>query len=894
MIYNLTSGTRRTLTRLVTIFLISFLIFSAFPLGTYADEIDSDTVSGSLSVSLDIPADTLEPYLKKFQEKYPRVSLKYETRSNYDSEISKELDLNTVEQDVITIPSSFPAGKLYNHFLKYDDLSEMQKHYKYMSLSANNKNVVYGVPAYMRVYGFIYNKRIFREAGIQSLPESPSKFIDCLHDIDTRTNAIPLYVDLTDNSSLKTWCVFPFIEMTGDASYKYNRFLYTRNPFSEGQNIFKVYNMLYYAVKRGYTEPEPKTGSFRQACTMLNSGKAALLAGDSEMLQNVIDAGKNGDDIGFMPFPNRVNGVQYSTISAGPQYGININTQNPKASKAFVKFMIDESGLAEDTANVSVKKTSPLGKYFENFTGSVITSSDPGSVENTAAYEHFLSGIDFEDTSFAREVINTALGESRYKSFTQLMMNANKSWESRRSAKFAANAGNTGNELWSENNKDSKVKVILSESESAFLKRTPIITVGYVDSNEPYIFKRENKVYGLVPDILSFITKETGLQFHYTEFDNRLKLVNALNRGEIDVSAYEPDTEKVRQQTNPYGTYSLLMIYGKDFDRNNLSANTEVKVTGQTFTYLARLHNTIYADNPREAVKQVLEGKGDYTILNNYTGSCMFSLFDSPDIHSEPVTFEGNAAFGFSGKAAPEIRSIINKYLMSLPDSTKESMLLVNMEARPDFSLKRYFAQHPMLVVAISTSVALLVIAIVLVFSLLAIHSSKSRTEHDPLTGVYNREGLHRYVEKRSKKYDVRSMAFFIFDLDNFKSVNDTLGHAGGDAVLKFFAEIINRFDDPDWVPARIGGDEFVAVAINHDEAFLRHRIEFIIRELDREFRFNGMSHHISASCGGVLASREMSLEEGYHNADTVLYKRKRAGKNGYYFLVLPDKEKSE
>lgn len=84
----------------------------------------------------------------------------------------------------------------------------------------------------------------------------------------------------------------------------------------------------------------------------------------------------------------------------------------------------------------------------------------------------------------------------------------------------------------------------------------------------------------------------------------------------------------------------------------------------------------------------------------------------------------------------------------------------------------------------------------------------------DPLTGLYNRrffdEALAHQIEA-ARRYS-RELTLVLFDLDNFKAVNDTLGHEAGDAVLKTFAQVLQQTARKADIVCRIGGDEFAVI----------------------------------------------------------------------------------
>lgn len=126
--------------------------------------------------------------------------------------------------------------------------------------------------------------------------------------------------------------------------------------------------------------------------------------------------------------------------------------------------------------------------------------------------------------------------------------------------------------------------------------------------------------------------------------------------------------------------------------------------------------------------------------------------------------------------------------------------------------------------------------------------------------------------------------AFFIIDLDNFKAINDNLGHFFGDIVLKEVATKLKRiFRNTDYI-ARIGGDEFAVLmkdATNLD--IIQIKAEEIVRQIDITYRGGGVSYRVSASVGvAYYPSHADNFENIYRRGDLALYHAKNTGKNSY------------
>ena len=153
------------------------------------------------------------------------------------------------------------------------------------------------------------------------------------------------------------------------------------------------------------------------------------------------------------------------------------------------------------------------------------------------------------------------------------------------------------------------------------------------------------------------------------------------------------------------------------------------------------------------------------------------------------------------------------------------------------------------------------------------------KASHDELTGLYNRSGFDYIVTQMHPE----NIAFILVDTDNFKEVNDTYGHDMGDKVLKKIATVLlNNFRPEDHI-FRIGGDEFVVLMSNPNNAenIIRGKVEQINAALSDDS--DGIAR-ISISVGIAFYSKNDTYEELYCKADEALYRVKGNGRHGCEF----------
>ncbi|NLZ80308.1 MAG: EAL domain-containing protein [Clostridiales bacterium] len=155
---------------------------------------------------------------------------------------------------------------------------------------------------------------------------------------------------------------------------------------------------------------------------------------------------------------------------------------------------------------------------------------------------------------------------------------------------------------------------------------------------------------------------------------------------------------------------------------------------------------------------------------------------------------------------------------------------------------------------------------------------------YDYLTNLPNRNEFSNIIKKEINKN--RPFAVMLLDIDNFKKINDSLGHVYGDEILK---EVANRFreimDEKVFI-SRFGGDEFLILVTEEDE---EEKIQVYIKKINEVFEksfIQGMKeNHLSCSIGVTLYPKDdLDLNQLMMNADTAMYKVKQNGRNNYLF----------
>ena len=161
----------------------------------------------------------------------------------------------------------------------------------------------------------------------------------------------------------------------------------------------------------------------------------------------------------------------------------------------------------------------------------------------------------------------------------------------------------------------------------------------------------------------------------------------------------------------------------------------------------------------------------------------------------------------------------------------------------------------------------------------------------DFLTGLATRERFEEELQRTAAEVEdgrVEDACLLFLDLDRFKRVNDTLGHAVGDDLLRLVSERLRSELRPGGVLARLGGDEFaILLAPAPDRAALQQLSQRLIDLIQRTYLIEGHVVHVGASLGIALCPEHgLSAKELLRRADLALYDSKNRGRGAFTFFV--------
>ncbi|RMB58970.1 ABC transporter substrate-binding protein [Tessaracoccus antarcticus] len=389
----------------------------------------AETPSGEILVltnRTDIVDTTFQDYKKTFEAKYPDVKVKFEALTDYEGEVKTRM--NTKEYgDVLLIPSTVQQADYPDFFEPLGTTDELGKTYRFINEAAVD-GTVYGIATFGNANGMVYNKDVFKAAGITEMPKTSEEFMADLQAVKDKTDAIPLYTNYKDGWPLG-WPQSLMGSVSGDAEALV-KMADDKSPWDDGKEKATLDSMLFDVVKAGLTEQDPTTTNWENSKNLIGTGKIAVMPlgtwALAQMQEAATKAGADPKSIGYMPPPVQVDGTFVSPIGGDFKMAININSEHKAAARAWIDWMGNESGYSDEVGGLSPLIDHPAPTALKEFeaTGVKYLEMTPApklsTVDNKAE-------IGLSSPDYYRELVDAARGASG-KSKEDIFKSLNEKW----------------------------------------------------------------------------------------------------------------------------------------------------------------------------------------------------------------------------------------------------------------------------------------------------------------------------------------------------------------------------------------------------------------------------------------------------------------------------------
>lgn len=402
---------------------------------------DPDAIAGDITVltwRTDLLEDgTFDEYADRFNETYPDVNVEFEGITDYEGEVRTRM--NTKDYgDVLAIPNTITRDQLPDFFEPLGDLSDFQEKYNWIvDKSFDGKS--YGIPVLGNANGVLINKSLWDGAGVTIPPQTPEEFIAAMGQIkETYPEADPVYTNYKDGWPLTAWEYFRG-GISADVDFL-STMVHEDDLWSEGKDHYVIDSLLFDLVEKGLTEADPTSTNWELSKTMIADGEIATMFLGSwaipQMRQAVEEAGGDPADISYIPFPAAKDGVLHAVTSGDYNLGVNVNSENKPAARAWLDWFIHESGYAASQEGLSPLVDGETPESLQEFEATgveYITLNPAAEGEETLLTDiDKASEIGFDSPSLRQSVVDAARTGSQSKA--DLFASLNAKWNAGRAS----------------------------------------------------------------------------------------------------------------------------------------------------------------------------------------------------------------------------------------------------------------------------------------------------------------------------------------------------------------------------------------------------------------------------------------------------------------------------
>jgi raffinose/stachyose/melibiose transport system substrate-binding protein len=393
--------------------------------------------SGEITVltnRTDLVDTTFKDYASKFNETYPDVKVNFEAIADYEGQV--KIRMNTKDYgDVLLVPNNLPMKELPNIFEPLGSVDELGSKYMYVNEKAIDKKV-YGLAVVGNAQGIVYNKKVFENAGITTLPKTQEEFIADMKLIKEKLPEVtPLYTNYAAGWPLTQW-ESQIPSVSGDPE-SMNNLAKIDDPFAANQPHYVVYKLMYDLVKNKLVERDPLTSDWESSKVDLAKGKIGAMVLGSWVISQIQEKADNKSDIGYMPFPSNKDGKMFAGTGGDYKIGINVNSKNKTAARAWLDFFVNDSGFAVSQGGIPTIKGAALPENLSSFKdmGVVLVENNPAPLGE----EGLVDKIDSQATvglwqdNFKKRIIESALINTK-EDFDAIMKDLNSKWKTARTS----------------------------------------------------------------------------------------------------------------------------------------------------------------------------------------------------------------------------------------------------------------------------------------------------------------------------------------------------------------------------------------------------------------------------------------------------------------------------
>lgn len=444
---------------------------------------------------------------------------------------------------------------------------------------------------------------------------------------------------------------------------------------------------------------------------------------------------------------------------------------------------------------------------------------------------------------------------------------------------------------------------VFTKEEYALLKEKDVIIAAYDPSWAPleYTDPETGMFAGVTSDLLSIISQSTGLRFRF-EPVHQAEALDKLKKGQIDLVCSVTGDYLWDERNNMYTTRYYLRAPTMLVRTKQPHAIERIALQGG---YWFSEH--VAADNPgkeiifyntvRECFDALLKGDADAAYANAYVTNYLLAERRYESLAATSLSkYISEICFGISKCADPRLFSILDKCIQYTAAERMDELVLKNTTKPRQITLLDFVAQH-LVEVGCSMLAVFGVILLLLGYNLIIKTKSNHRIQallyRDGLTDLDNMNKFYVECGRLLQKAPSGSYALLYGDINQFKTINDNLGFAVGDQILRAFGAILQRNVRDGECCARASADHFILLLRYSEWESLLVRIEEIGMQLDEWRRMQDMAYRIVTVFGVYLVNETEGLDV-HRMLDFANYARRNAKQTAKNIVLYDEKMRQE
>ena len=295
-------------------------------------------------------------------EKDNNCEVKYIGITDYSKDIQTKMTSGDYG-DVLGIPDEVKIEDLANYFEPLGSYDELSQKYYWANKKMTSDKTVYGLAYGGNATGFIYNKKVWNDAGITELPKTSEEFINALKTIKEKNDkVIPFYTNFKDDWVTAQWDGI-VIPASGTGSYKEDIVKDNKAFFDKDGGYYKTYKLMYDVYsEKDLLEADHSTTDWEKSKQYIADGNVATMCVGSWAISQFQEKAKGHEaDIAYMPAPfTAADGKQYSVSSGDYCFGVSKNSKNKDLAQKYLEWYVSASGFAAHEGMITTAKGKDL------------------------------------------------------------------------------------------------------------------------------------------------------------------------------------------------------------------------------------------------------------------------------------------------------------------------------------------------------------------------------------------------------------------------------------------------------------------------------------------------------------------------------------------------------